>query len=140
MSYFESRNGEMGCTPEEIFYFMTDMRNFKRFAPAGTVTNWHDEIDSCSFSVPHVGNVSVNLDRQEKYSLVSYKGDALKKNDFELILHIERREGNLARVKIKLNADLNPVMRMVAAKPIEQFLEMAIDRMERMNCSEELMR
>jgi hypothetical protein len=42
MSYFESRNGEMGCTPEEVFYFMTDLRNFKRFIPAGTVTNWED--------------------------------------------------------------------------------------------------
>jgi hypothetical protein len=64
----------------------------------------------------------------------------LKKNDFELILHIERREGNLARIKIKLNVDLNPVMKMIAAKPIEQFLEMAVERMEKMNCSEELMR
>jgi hypothetical protein len=138
MSYFESRSGEMDCTPEEVFYFMTDMRNFKRFVPSGAVSNYKDDINSCSFSVPQAGQVNVRLDKTEKYDLISYRGDALKENDFELMLHISRKPDNFATVKVTLNADLNPMIKMFASKPIAQFLEMVIDRMERLNCREEL--
>lgn len=139
-SYFESRNGEMDCTPEEVFYFMTDMRNFKRFVPAGVVSNYVDDIDSCSFSVQKAGKVNVRLDRKEKYDLISYRGDALKDNDFELLLHITRKPDNFAVVKVTVNADLNPMIKMFASKPIAQFLEMVIDKMERLNCREELIK
>ena len=38
---------------------------------------------------------------------------------------------NTAEVKVLLNAELNPMMKMIAAKPIEQFLEMLIAEMEK---------
>lgn len=138
MSYFESRNGDMDCTPEEVFYFMTDMRNFKRFVPSGVVNDYKDDIESCSFHVPQAGHVNIRLDKSEKYDLIVYRGDALKQNDFELTLHITRKEDNFATVKVTVNADLNPVIKMFASRPISQFLEMVIDRMERLNCREEL--
>jgi hypothetical protein len=34
-------------------------------------------------------------------------------------------------VKVTLGADLNPMMKMMAVKPIRQFLEMLIDEMEK---------
>src|SRR5574340_975393 len=95
LSYFESRDGEMNCTPEELFYFMTDMRNFKRFVPDGVVNDYSDSIDSCSFRVQMAGQVNVRIDRKEKYDLVSYRGEALKDNDFELLLHITRKGENI---------------------------------------------
>jgi len=140
MSSFESRKGEMSCSPEELFYFFTDMRNFKRFIPEGTVSGWEASIDNCSFSVPKVGQVNVRLDTKTPFSLVSFRGDALKNNDFELILHIEKKEENITGIRINLNADLNPIMKLVASKPIEQFMKMIVDRMENLNCREELMK
>ncbi len=38
-----------------------------------------------------------------------------------------------AEVKVTLSADLNPMMKMVAAKPISQFLELLISEMEAFN-------
>ena len=35
-----------------------------------------------------------------------------------------------ADVKVTLSADLNPMMKMMASKPIGQFLEMLINEME----------
>lgn len=140
LSYFESRDGEMNCTPEELFYLMTDMRNFKRFIPAGIVSDYRDDIESCSFRVPKAGQVNVRIDRKEMYDLVSYRGDALKDNDFELLLHITRKDDNLTGIKISVNADLNPMIKMFASKPIKDFLETVINRMERMNCRDEITR
>lgn len=130
LSYFESRSGKLTCTTEEVFSFVTDIRNFERFIPKGTINNWHAEKESCSFGVSMLGTVTVRLAEKENYTKVVFTGDALKINDFSLILLISDTVKNPAEVKVTLSADLNPMMKMIAVKPIGQFLEMLIKEME----------
>lgn len=129
ISYFESRSGKITCTAEKAFTFVTNIRNFERFIPAGTITDWQAERESCTFSVSMLGSVSIRVSHKEKFNKVVYNGDALKKNDFELVLHITDNYSAPAEVKVELNADLNPMMKMMAVKPIRQFLEMLIIEM-----------
>lgn len=130
MSYFESRPGKLTCTAEEVFNFVTDIRNFKRFIPQGTINNWQSERESCSFSVSMLGTVNIRLSEKEMYKKVVFAGDALKKNDFSLVLNISDNGNKPAEVKVSLKADLNPMMKMMATKPIGQFLEMLINEMK----------
>ena len=120
----------MTCTAEEVFKFVTDIRNFERFIPKGIISNWIAEKESCSFSVSMLGTVTVRLAEKENFTRVVFDGDALKKNDFSLVLLISDRDKNPAEVKVTLNADLNPMMKMMAANPIARFLEMLIKEME----------
>lgn len=131
ISIFESRSGKLTCSAQECFEFTTDLRHFEGFVPDGTISNWKSEKESCSFTVSMLGTVRVRLTDKEKYKRVVYKGDALKKNDFELILNITGSGDQPAEVKVLLNAELNPMMKMIALKPIEQFLEMLIAEMEK---------
>jgi carbon monoxide dehydrogenase subunit G len=131
MSYFESRTGKLTCTAEDVFNFVTDIRNFEQFIPEGNINNWQAERESCSFSVSMLGTVSFRLAEKEMYNKVIFAGDALKKNDFSLVLHISGNGEDRAEVRVSLNADLNPVIKMMAAKPIGQFLESLINEMER---------
>lgn len=130
LSFFESRSGKLTCNAEEVFAFVTDIRNFERFIPKGTINNWNAEKESCSFSVSMLGTVTLRLAEKEKYDKVVFTGDALKKNDFTLKLNISNNLKDPAEVKVSLNADLNPMMKMMAAKPIGQFLEILIREME----------
>lgn len=130
LSHFESRSGKLTCSAEEVFAFVTDIRNFERFIPQGTISNWNSEKESCSFSVSMLGTVSVRLTEKMEYSKVVFEGDALKKNDFVLTLALLNNAENHANVRIQLSADLNPMMKMIATKPIGQFLEMLINEME----------
>lgn len=130
LSYFESRSGTLTCNAEEVFSFVTDIRNFERFIPKGAINNWDAEKESCSFSVSMLGIVTVRLAEKEKNTKVVYTGDALKKEDFSLVLFISDKVNNSAEVKVSLSADLNPMMKMMANKPINQFLEMLIKEME----------
>jgi hypothetical protein len=131
ISYFESRSGTLNCTAQECFTFATDIRHFERFIPKGTISNWQADKESCSFSVSMLGTVSVRLSKKEMYTSVVFNGDALNKNDFELVLHITDNNDKPAEVKISLKAELNPMMKMIAVKPIGQFLEMLISEMEK---------
>src|SRR5664280_3252768 len=109
LSYFESRTGTLTCKAEEVFTFVTDIRNFERFIPGGIITNWNAEKESCSFSVSMLGTVAVRLAEKEKYNKVVFSGDALKKNDFLLTLNITDDVGDHAKVRILLSAELNPI-------------------------------
>jgi carbon monoxide dehydrogenase subunit G len=130
LSHFESRTGKLNCTAEEVFRFVTDIRNFERFLPAKTVLNWNSERESCSFSVPVVGTVKVRLISREEFSNVVFRGDALRENDFTLSLDISDRHESVTEVKVSLVADLNPMIKMMASRPVNQFLEMLIQEME----------
>jgi hypothetical protein len=77
-----------------------------------------------------LGTVSVRLSEKKEYSKVVFTGDALKKNDFILTLVISENAENHAEVRVMLSADLNPMIKMIATKPIGQFLEMLINEME----------
>lgn len=129
-SEFESRTGKLSGTSEEVFDFVTDIRNFEQFVPAESIGNWQADRESCSFNVPMLGIVSFRLTEEVRYSKVVFNGDALKKNDFTLILNISGNDNNFAEVSVNLVADLNPLLRMMAEKPIGQFLENLIREME----------
>jgi hypothetical protein len=130
LSHYESRTGILSCSPEELFDFVTEIRNFEQFIPQGSVSNWTTGIDTCSFSVSMIGTVTVRITRKEPFSKVIYSGDAMKKNDFSLELLISSGHENNAGVKVLLAADLNPMLKMVANQPIRQFLDILIREME----------
>jgi hypothetical protein len=129
-SYFESRKGRLTCNSEEVYKFVTDIRNFERFIPKGTVNSWNAEKETCSFNVAMLGTTSVRLDEKEEFTRVKFTGDALKKNDFSLTLQISDLGTNSAGVKISLSAELNPLMKMMATNPITRFIELLITEME----------
>jgi hypothetical protein len=130
MSYYESRPGKLTCTAQEVFNFATDIRNFEQFIPKGTINNWNAEKESCSFSVSMIGTVTFRLTEKEEYKKIMFTGDALKKNDFLVELDITDNDQSPADIKVLLGADLNPLLKMMAAKPIGQFLETLINEME----------
>ena len=77
-----------------------------------------------------MAQLALRIEKAEPYDKVIFSGDALKKNDFSLILNILENANNNAEVKVLLEAELNPMLKMMANKPILQFLEMLIREME----------
>lgn len=131
LSTFESREGKLTCTPSEVFDFVTDIRNFKQFFPDGSVNDLQIERESCSFNISPVGNIKLHLSEKEAYNKVVFNGSVLQSNDFSMIMNIRENMSGKAEVHIKLAARLNPILKIMAAKPVQAFLERLIDEMER---------
>ena len=121
----------MSCNPEDIFNFVTDIRNFHSFAPSGTIIDWIAEKESCRFEVPSLGNVNFRVTEKEQFSKVIFSGNALQNTSFSIVLNITENSENLAEVIIDLQAELNPFLKLMAEKPIAQFLETLINEMEK---------
>jgi carbon monoxide dehydrogenase subunit G len=131
ISEFKSRTGKLNCTPPEIFDFVTDIRNFGQFVPEGTIDDLQVAPDSCSFHISPLGKVNFNLSEKNPHNKVVYKGAVLQSNDFSLVVNIKESSTGRAEVNLNLSAHLNPILKMMAAKPIDNFLEKLIDEMEK---------
>jgi hypothetical protein len=129
-SEYMSRQGKLLSSQEEVYNFVTDIRNFEQFIPKGTVTNLHTTKESCSFDVTMLGTVTLHISEKVMFNKVVFSGNALHVNDFSLIVNISKAGDLQSDANVKLVADMNPFLKMVADKPIFNFLEMLISGME----------
>jgi hypothetical protein len=130
-SKYESRRGSLSCTPGEFYGFITDIRNFEQFIPAGTVKNWQASAESCSFYVSPMGDISMKITGKTPFTQVTFEGNAFKNNEFLIEVNISGNEHELAETKLTFLADLNPVLKMMASAYIARFLDTLMDEMEK---------
>ncbi|TFH36044.1 MAG: hypothetical protein E4G95_06195 [Bacteroidia bacterium] len=120
---FESRTGKVTVSSKKLFDYITDMRNFKQFLPGKTIENWEATRENCTFEVFPVGKASLGIVEKEANSLVKFGGDGLNGTQFFLWVQIKEAAPGDTRVKLTIKADINPVLRAMAQKPIKDFLE-----------------
>jgi len=130
LSSYESRIGKISSGSREVFSFITDMRNLESFLPADVIDNWEASADECSFEVSPVGESKVRIVRKDPYETVKYTGYGLNNTEFFLWIQLKEMTEKDTRVKITIKADLNPGLKMIASKPINQFLEKLVSGME----------
>lgn len=131
LSKFESRVGKINSSSKPVYAFLSDMRNFKQFLPDGKVDNWMAEQDNCSFSVSPVGEARLRIIESEPYSQVKYEGKGLNNTSFWLWVQLKQLSDNDTRVKITIKADINPMIKMMASGPLNDFLEKLVEGMEK---------
>jgi len=131
ISVFKSRTGRPDCTPEELFSFVTDIRNFSQFIKGTAIEDLVIGKDACSFRIQPLGSMNIRITGKEPVRKVEYRGTAMGSNDFHLLVEISKTETGKAEVGVTLNAELNPILKMMAAKPVDRFMETLIDEMEK---------
>lgn len=131
LSTYQSRSGNLSCTPEEFYSFITDIRNFEQFIPEGTVKNWRASTESCNFYVSPLGEILMKIKGKTPFTQVTFEGNAFQNNEFLIEVSISGNMENFAQTRLTFLADLNPVLKMMASAYIERFLETLMDEMEK---------
>lgn len=131
LSRFESRSASLSCTGDKFYGFITDIRNFGRFIPADVIKNWQADESSCKFVLSGLGELKLNISEKEPFSLVKFGGNALMTIDFFLSAMISEGTDKSGKVTLVMEAQLNPIMKMMASGPIENFLETLVNEMEK---------
>jgi carbon monoxide dehydrogenase subunit G len=131
LTRFKSRDAVLKCAPEQFYNFITDMRNFGRIIPSENINEWNATAESCSFKVSPLGNVTLRISGKTQFSAVQFRGNALMSSDFSLYTTITENNAGRAVAGLIFEADFNPVMKMMAAAPLQQFLDTLADEMEK---------
>lgn len=131
-STFESKIGKVSVPAERIYNFISDFNNLKNYVPADKISNWQSTPDSCHFTVSGMGNVGLRFVEKTPYSMVKIAGEGMANHQFNLWIQVKEVAENDSRVKVTLRSDINPMMKLMVAKPIQKFLDMLIDAVEKM--------
>ena len=131
MTEYESRSASVSCSPEEFYSFITDLRNFSDLVPGRSIEGWQPDADSCRFKVNPMGEITLKVADRSPYTDVKFSGTVLGSTNFDLYVSISEEPGAKTAVRLKMKADLNPVLQMVASGPIENFLEALVTEMEK---------
>ena len=130
MEKFESRIGKIKAPEEKVYNFLCDFNNFRNFIPEDQVSNWVSDHDTCSFTIGGVGDVGLEIIEKEPFQLIKITGNGMARVDFFLWIQLKQMSQEDTRIKITLKAELNPMVKMVASKPLKKFLEILVNHIE----------
>lgn len=130
MTTFESRIGKVESSDELVYNFLSDFNNFEIIIPQDKSLEFTSTEDTCSFTVAPIGKIGLKIIEREPYKLIKITGDENSKFEFFIWIQIKQVAENDTRIRVTLKADLNPLIKMMASKPLQQFVDSLIDRME----------
>jgi len=126
---FTSEWKSVTTDPEKVFNFLSDLQNLGKLMPE-QVINWQADAESCSFTIKGMTNLKLRIHERVPFSLISLKPEG--KSPFTFTLDSTIRENNLgSEVKILLNADLNPMLAMMAKRPLQNLVNIIAENLGR---------
>lgn len=129
---FESKIGKINQSAEKIYTFISDFRNFNAMIPTDKIKNWQANENECRFKVDMIGEMGLQFAEKQPFSLL--KIIALDENNpynFAFWIQLKEVAPYDTRIKLTLKADLNPMLKLVATKPIQSFLDTLVEQFEK---------
>ncbi len=111
---------------QEFFAIVSDMRNIPALLPEQAINVNADE-DNLSFTVQGMGSIALRVSQRITYSLVQLV--PVGKVPFPFVLSIKIAGlGNNCRVMFEIDAELNPLMAMMAKRPLQNLVDMMAEK------------
>ena len=128
MSLIESEAVTINKSDEEIFKFISDFTNFSSIMPP-QVQDVKITEDSCSFSIQGMPTVNLKIYERIPFSIVKMKAED-GKLPFTLSCSLKSINKTQCIAQFHFEADLNPMMKMMVAKPLANFLNLLSEKLK----------
>lgn len=119
MTTFES-DIEINRAATEIFRFLSDFRNHQGLMP-DSVTEWQADEDTASFVFTKMARLSLKISNREAGTDITIVPNQQVPFPVQMKWHIESVNNDLSKVSLKINAELNTMMKMMASGPLKGF-------------------
>lgn len=129
MTTFESESVEVGRACEEVFSFLSDFRNFEELMPE-QIINWNADQDSCSFTIKGMADLSMRIASKNPCSNIHIVSDGKNPVDYTLDYFLSKASDESCKISIVFDADLNPFMKMMAGRPLQNFVNMMGEKLQ----------
>ena len=111
---------------QDFFAVISDMRNIPALLPEQAI-NVNANEDNLSFTVQGMGSIALRVSQRITYSLVQLV--PVGKVPFPFILNIKIAGlGNNCRVMYEIDAEMNPLMAMMAKRPLQNLVNMMAEK------------
>ncbi len=132
MTRIESDQVEMAVSAARVYKYLSNFNNFKDLMPE-QVINWTSTEDECAFTIKGLASLGMKYSSKEAGSEIKIINSGKAPFDFELICYVKEKDSNSCFVQLAFNAELNPFMKMMAEKPLKNFLNMLVNKLKDLN-------
>ncbi|HRH37110.1 MAG TPA: hypothetical protein PK760_02120 [Flavobacteriales bacterium] len=129
MTKIESKKVEITKPATALYTFLEDMNNFEQLLPAGRISEWQSDGKSCSFKVQGAATIGLMVDGGEAPGHLKLKATERSPFPFTLDVFLTGTNGTTT-VWQEFNADLNPFIKMMVEKPLQNLFDHIADRMK----------
>lgn len=129
MKTFESKRVEILCPANTIYSFLSDFNNFGKLMPP-EITNWQSTATICSFTISGMADLNMDFGNCIYNELITMKANGKNPFDYFLKLHLKEINHDKIGVYIEFQADLNPMIAMVASAPLNNFVNLLVDKLK----------
>lgn len=128
MTRLESDTVTVNKTAKEVFEFLSDFNNYQRLMPE-QVTDWKSTTDECSFTIKGMASLGMKMKERVPFSTIVIEKNGKAPFDFFLTSALEDK-GQQCEARLFFDADLNAMMKMMASKPLTNFLNLLASRLK----------
>jgi len=129
MTKIESEKLSINNSAENIFTFLSNFNNFEKLMPE-QIINWQATEDTCSFTIKGMTDIGMRIKEKIPNSKIVIVPDGKVSFGFELLCLLEETAADKTNTQIVFNADLNPMLKMMAAKPLQNFVNLLVQKLK----------
>jgi carbon monoxide dehydrogenase subunit G len=131
MAKIESKEVEINSPKEKIFDFLSDFTNFSLLVP-DKVENWKATKEKCSFKVTGLSDFGMEISKITPYSSIEIVNDKEISTPFSFTFNWDFNPINDSKTKVRsfFNLDINPMMSMMVKKPLQNFMDVLVDKLK----------
>ena len=133
MGKIESKIGSVNDSDQKIYTFLSDFNNFEQLIPEERVKDWSADIDSCSFTVDGIGNIGLRIIEKDEFKLIKVSSEGKSPVDFLMWIQLIMKEENHTHVKITVEPQVNIALMGMVKKPLKDFVDMLVDKLEQLS-------
>jgi len=128
MTRIESEKRNINKSSEIIFNFLSNFNNFETLMP-DKVVDWKSDKDTCSFTISGLASLGMRIIDKTPNSYIKIIDEGKVPFKFDFIINIIEKNKS-SEVQLIFDADLNTMLKMVAVKPLRNFLNMLLDELQ----------
>lgn len=128
----ESKIGRIPQKDEAIYNFLSNFDNFKEMLPPDKVRNFSSNGDSCKFTIDMIGETGFKIIEKEPFKLIKLSSLDHSKFAFTLWIQLKDSGEQTTAAKITMEVALNPMLEMMAKKPLQNFVDTLVEQLEKL--------
>ena len=129
MLTLESKSGIAGGSQEKVFNYVSDFRNFAHLLPQERLTDLEISKEEIGFNLAGLGKVGLYIQEKTPFSKLTIQSSEESPAGLTFAIFLNREGEQQTEIIMKLEASLNMFLEMMAKGPLQQLLDMMVDKL-----------
>lgn len=130
MHHIKSKTIAVSASASRVFDFISDFNNMEKLMPE-KVVDWKSTMTTCTFTIQGMATLNMKQGQNKSNEQVQMVADGKNPFQYDLNTFISAQGEDASEIYLQLNADLNPMLAMMAKKPLENFVNILAEELSK---------